>query len=91
MLTLRQFDHEKLEVYQTALQFVGWTHSLIEELKSKSVPLIRETCDQLDRASLSIVLNIAEGNGRRSTKQRARFSMTLEAPRPNVPPALMCW
>ena len=59
MPVLRKFDHEKLEVYQIALQFVGWTHSLIEELKSKSVPLIRETCDQLDRASLSIVLNIA--------------------------------
>ena len=69
----QKFDHEKLEVYQIALRFVGWTHSLLEELKSGSAPLIRETCAQLDRASLSIVLNIAEGNGRRGTKQRARF------------------
>ena len=34
---------------------------------------VREVIDQVDRASTSIVLNIAEGNGRRATKQRARF------------------
>ena len=33
----------------------------------------REVCDQLDRASLSSLLNTAEGNGKRQGKQRAKF------------------
>jgi four helix bundle protein len=35
--------------------------------------LYREVCDQLDRASLSALLNTAEGNGKRQGKQRAKF------------------
>ena len=35
--------------------------------------LYREVCDQLDRASLSSLLNTAEGNGKRQGKQRAKF------------------
>jgi len=34
---------------------------------------IREVCHQLDRASLSSLLNTAEGNGKRQGKQRAKF------------------
>jgi four helix bundle protein len=34
---------------------------------------IREVKDQLDRASTSILLNIAEGNGRYAQKDRCRF------------------
>ncbi len=68
-----QFDHEKLEVYQLELRFIGWVTILLKEIKAERVPLIRETCDQLDRASLSALLNTAEGNGRRATKQRAKF------------------
>ena len=33
----------------------------------------REVCDQLDRASLSSLLNTAEGNGKRQGKLRAKF------------------
>ena len=68
-----QFDHEKLEVYQLELRFIGWVTILLKEIKAERVSLIRETCDQLDRASLSALLNTAEGNGRRATKQRAKF------------------
>ena len=69
----RQFDHEKLDVYQLELRFVAWSTSLMAEVRDKKIPNLRETCDQLDRASLSSLLNTAEGNGRRASQQRARF------------------
>lgn len=62
------FDHEKLKAYQQAIEFVAWVTPLIEKLeKSKSVR------DQLDRASTSIPLNIAEGNAKFSMKDRCRY------------------
>lgn len=69
----RQFDHEKLQGYQIELQFIGWLTDLFEELQTKRCPKLAETIDQLDRASLSALLNTAEGNGRRASKQRAKF------------------
>lgn len=53
------FDHEKLEVYREALSFVGWLSPILEGLLKAS-----DVKDHLDRASNSIVLNIAEGNGK---------------------------
>ena len=69
----RQFDHEKLEVYQLELRFVAWSTRLMTEVREQKIPNLRETCDQLDRAALSALLNTAEGNGRRASQQRARF------------------
>jgi four helix bundle protein len=63
-----QFDHEKLRAYQEALRFVGWADPIIEKLPAKVAAR-----DQLDRASTSTVLNIAEGNGKRSHPDRYRF------------------
>jgi four helix bundle protein len=64
----RQFDHEKLEVYQTSLTFVTWLEPVLSKLpKSLSVT------DQLDRASTSIPLNIAEGNGKFTGPDRCRY------------------
>ena len=62
------FDHEKLKVYQEALRFVAWVDPLFERLLGKVAAK-----DQLDRASTSIVLNLAEGNGKRSHPERCRF------------------
>src|SRR6187455_3067539 len=62
------FDHEKLEVYCESVAFVAWLSSMLEE----SVRL-GDVKDQLDRASTSISLNIAEGNGKYSPKDRCRF------------------
>ena len=62
------FDHEKLRAYQEAVRFAGWVEPLIERLQPKL-----SARDQLDRASTSIVLNIAEGNGKRSHPDRCRY------------------
>jgi four helix bundle protein len=67
------FDHEKLEVYQLELQFIAWLAELFDELRESKHRRIAETLDQLDRASLSALLNTAEGNGRRASQQRVRF------------------
>ena len=62
------FHHEKLNVYQRSLQFAGWSQILIDSISKKVT-----TRDQLERAGDSIALNIAEGNGKFSRKDRARF------------------
>jgi four helix bundle protein len=67
------FDHEKLDVYQLELQFIAWVTPLIEEAKERARGKTREVCDQLDRASLSALLNTAEGNGKRQRPVRAKF------------------
>jgi len=68
-----QFDHEKLEVYQLQLRLLGWVAELLEHVQGSKLRRVAETMDQLDRASLSVLLNIAEGNGRRNSQQRVRF------------------
>ena len=62
------FDHEKLIVYQKAIEFNEWVSALLESKKFKAA--VR---DQLDRAANSIVLNLAGGNGKTSVKDRCRF------------------
>ena len=61
-------DHEKLRAYQEALRFVAWAEPVLREL-----PGSLAARDQLDRASTSDVLNMAEGNGKRSGRERCRF------------------
>ena len=62
------FDHEKLRVYQKALSFIEFVHKILSRIAYRS-----EIKDQLDRASISIMLNIAEGNGKFSSKDRCRY------------------
>ncbi len=62
------FDHEKLDVYQEAISFCGWVGDLLNDIPAKAAGK-----DQLDRASTSIPLNIAEGNGKFSDADRSRF------------------
>ena len=68
-----KFDHEKLEVYRFELEFVGWVTPLLDEAATSAKGRTREVCDQLDRASLSSLLNTAEGNGKRQRQVRAKF------------------
>ena len=74
-MTMRTyFDHEKLEVYQLELRFIAWVTSLLTTVKhSASTVRTAEVIDQLDRASLSALLNTAEGNGRRQRQTRVKF------------------
>ena len=67
------FDHEKLDVYGLQLQFVAWTADFLIEASQSPVAHRRELLSQLDRACLSILLNSAEGNGKRHGLQRAKF------------------
>jgi len=65
----KAFDHERLEVYGVAIEFVAVAASLVEDLPRGRAYL----ADQLQRAAASIVLNIAEGAGERSAADKARF------------------
>jgi len=62
------FGHEKLDVYQEAIAFVAWLSELLEARGR-----LGDVKDQLDRASTSIPLNIAEGNGKYTPKDRCKF------------------
>ena len=62
------FDHERLKVYHEAIRFVGWVSPLLDELPAKIAAR-----DQLDRASTSVPLNLAEGNAKRSYGERSRY------------------
>ena len=64
-----QFDHEKMNVYRLAIQFQLQVAQLTERLPKGKGYLT----DQLNRAALSICLNIAEGAGEFSKKDKARF------------------
>jgi four helix bundle protein len=66
--TLRSFDHERLIAYQRSIQFVAWASQLLESLPTKLA-----VCDQLDRASTFVPLNIAEGNGKYTPPDRCRY------------------
>jgi four helix bundle protein len=62
-------DHEKLTVYQVAIEFVILADEVIEQLPRGRAYL----SDQLQRAALSIPLNIAEGAGEYAVDEKARF------------------
>ena len=62
------FSHERLEVYHEAIAFIAWLSEILEQTVRAG-----DVKDQLDRASTSIPLNIAEGNGKYTPKDRCRF------------------
>ena len=62
------FDHEKLHVYQASIEFLIWLEKILER-----IPKRHAVHDQLDRASTAISLNIAEGNGKFTQRDRCRF------------------
>ena len=63
------FGHEKLDVYHVALEYVLFAWNLCDHLSGKQ----RHARDQLLRASQSIPLNIAEGNGKVTVGDRRRY------------------
>ena len=62
------FDHERLIAYLRSIQFVAWSSPLLEKLPSRLA-----VADQLDRASTSIPLNIAEGNAKYTAPDRCHY------------------
>jgi four helix bundle protein len=63
------FDHEKLDVYKLAIDFLALADDIVERLPRGRAVL----ADQLQRASISIPLNVAEGAGEFSPKDKKRF------------------
>jgi|SRR6187431_1055433 len=65
-------DHERLDVYHLALDFLVLASEIIEGLPRGRSHL----SDQFSRASLSIVLNLAEGAGKHSKPDKRRYYLT---------------
>ena len=59
-------DHERLDVFQVALEFAA----MVPALTKAARPALR---DQLERASSSIALTLAEGCARRTRRDRLHF------------------
>ncbi len=64
-----RLHHEELDVYQAAIEFLAIAVKLWEKWPRGYGSLI----DQFKRAAISIPLNIAEGYGKRSRKDQARY------------------
>jgi len=62
------FDHETLDVYRVALEFNGWI-----EREHDSFGCSGDLLAKVDKSATSMVLNIAEGNGRFSMDERKKF------------------
>jgi four helix bundle protein len=69
---MHALDHEKLDVYHLALDFLVLANGIIEALPRGRSHL----ADQFTRASTSVVLNIAEGAGKLSKPDKRRYYMT---------------
>lgn len=63
------FEHEKLDVYKAAIEFVGVAGDIVESLPQGHGHI----SDQLLRASTSVALNLAEGAGEFAPAEKARF------------------
>jgi len=63
------FDHERLDVYRLSIEYVAFSYDLAKTLAGSN----RHARDQWLRAAQSIPLNIAEGNGKHSLKDKNRF------------------
>ena len=63
-------DHERLDVYKLAIEFIAWVGELVD---GPLAGLRLNATKHLDEASQSIANNIAEGNGKRSRTDRCRF------------------
>jgi four helix bundle protein len=65
-------DHERLDVYHLALDFLVFADEVVERLPRGRSHLR----DQFTRASTSIVLNLAEGAGKLSKPDKRRYYLT---------------
>lgn len=64
-----QFTHERLEAYRVAKEFLALAQVVLDGMPRAGSTLR----DQLSSAAESVLLNCAEGAGRRSGRDKARF------------------
>ena len=64
----RLFSHEDLDVYEASLQLSAWVESMLAEFSCSA-----DLLSKLDKATTAIPLNIAEGSGRFSGTDQAKF------------------
>ncbi len=69
LMTEPIFDHGRLDVYLLSIEYVASSFTVAKDLNGCH----RHARDQWLRAAQSIPLDIAEGNGKRSLKDRSRF------------------
>src|SRR5688572_26447201 len=63
------FDHEKLIVYRKAREFLAIAYAINKQLPRGNADVV----DQLGRAARSVMFNIAEGAGRWTGREKAKF------------------
>ena len=80
-----QFEFEKLEIYQKAMEFIN---KIYEETKNFPKTEQFGLTSQLRRAAVSISLNIAEGYGRYHKKEKIQFYRMARASVHECIPAL---
>jgi four helix bundle protein len=68
-MTAHPIEHERIDVYRLSIEDVTRSFEMSQSLTG----LHRHARNQWLRAAQSIPLNIAEGNDKRSLKDRARF------------------
>lgn len=74
-----EFDFEKLKVYQKCLDFIDQIFGIVNFLPREYRYSLG---DNLIRAGLSIANNLAEGNGKKSKKEKRRyFGTSLDSTR----------
>ena len=77
------FDFEKLDVYAKAVDFAD---HVFKVCKGFSRDYRSSIVDQLQRAALSIITNVAEGCGKRSRRERIKyFSYALDSAKECIP------
>jgi four helix bundle protein len=65
----RKLSHESLTVYHRSIEFVAWSSQLCQ----RNGGITGEIQNQFKRSFISIPLNIAEGSGKQTGKDQARF------------------
>lgn len=65
-----KYDYKQLDVYKEAKTLDKIVYALLKKFPHEEQYAL---CDQLRRAVISVPSNIAEGSGRRSTKEQIHF------------------
>ena len=66
----KKYDYTQLDVYKESKALVLMVYALLKRFPKEEQYAL---CDQLRRAVISIPSNIAEGSGRRSSKEQVHF------------------